>query len=385
MKYIILNFAYGFGPFLRTTELALAVNDLLEEKTGTRFGIIVPWVYGEKQKKIMIEEFGKIIAERSEEILLDETLGGYLKSVFYGEKSYEESLKFHLENYKKIQKKIDEYFKENLKVETFSGKKIILARREIALTITRAPRINFPVKPAYLASFAYISEILERGLAVKEITAGKKLFEKMIPIYKKIEAGHDLHFIAEPSTFSYLQDRRPRFKTEILTPPNAALPARTEYQGLKQGIYVTITGIPGQERLFQEARQIGLKLYANQPEKIAGSEKALPNIIYSSEILLHFARSGWGSVWLSLFTGVPLIAPDYDKNDDPEIYFNNLCLEKIGLGKIYRGQPLEELLDFKAEYRKNVKKMNQYLMDKYKTTDGVKYTAEKIINDYLKI
>ena len=75
MKYIILNFSSGFGPFLRTTELAVAVNNLLAEKLGQRLGIIVPLVYGERQKNIMLEMFGDIINRWPAELVLAEELG----------------------------------------------------------------------------------------------------------------------------------------------------------------------------------------------------------------------------------------------------------------------------------------------------------------------
>jgi hypothetical protein len=384
MKYIILNFAYGYGPFLRTTELAVAVNEILEKRIGRRFHIIVPWVYGEKQKQIMHEEFAGIINKYPEELLLDKKLGGFLASVFYGEKDYEESLEFYLRNHKKIQKKIAAYFSHGLTAETFGGDRITIAKKDISLTITRAPRISFPIKPAYFSGFAFISEILERALSVDEVASDKKILKKLIPLYRKIEKKHELHFIAEPATFSYIKNRNKKYKTEILTPPNSALPKKSvKRYDIKQGIYVTVTGIPGLERLFKEARRLGLELYTNKPETIMGGKKALPDIIGCKKILLHFARSGWGSVWLSQFTGVPFITPAFDGLDDPEIYFNNICIDKLGLGKIYQGQSFVELLKFKSKYLKNVKKINRDLKNKYGTVDGIKFTAEKIVEHYL--
>ncbi|MBU1131459.1 hypothetical protein KJ840_04970 [Patescibacteria group bacterium] len=383
-KYIIVNFAYGYGPFLRTTELALAVNDLLEKQIGQRFGIIVPWVYGDRQSQIMHEEFAEIIKKYPNEIFLDKKLGSYLESIFYGEKDYQESLKYYLDYYKKIEKDIVLYFSNGLISETFGGKKIIIAKKDIVFAITRSPRINFPIKLAYYSSFAFISEILERALTVDEIIVNKKILKMLIPLYRKIEKKHTLHFIAEPATFSYLKNRSKLFKTEIFTPPNIILPKKVGYGlKIKKGIYVTISGILGLERLFKEVRQIGLPIYTNKPELIRGSEKAPPNIIGSKKILLHFARSGWSSIWLSQLTGVPFIAPAFNKFDDPEIYFNNICIEKLGLGKIYNGQSLFKLLKYANEYKKNVEKHNKSLKNKYGTLDGVKYTADKIVNHFL--
>src|SRR3989338_5042661 len=86
-KFIATNFAYGTGPYLRTNNLALLFNDELEKRGKEKMQIIVPLVYGEKQKRIMEEEFGK-----PKEIVFDEKLGKILGSIFYGNNTYSESL-----------------------------------------------------------------------------------------------------------------------------------------------------------------------------------------------------------------------------------------------------------------------------------------------------
>lgn len=380
-KYILLNFAYGYGPFLRATELALAINDFLEKKNIERFGIIIPLVYGENQKRIMKEEFGNVIEKYPNEILLDENLGGYLNSIFYGEKNYEESLRYFLEHHKAIEKEIRDYLHNGLVVKNFAGDTYFLKRKFINLEINRCPRINFGIEPCYYTSFAYISEIFERSLIEDDIKIDKGLMEKIIPLYTDIEKKQNMHFIAEPATFSYLGYSQ-KYGDEIFTPPNETLPKPVSHC-VEKGIYVTITGIPGLDNLFKEAVNIGLKIYTNKPEAIPFSQKALPEILGHKNILLHFARSGWGSIWLSQFTETPFITPSYNSDDDPEIYFNNICIEKIGLGKVYRGQSLKELLEFSEEYKTNVKKINTDLMEKYRTLNGINYIAEKIVDHYL--
>src|SRR6187399_1396230 len=90
---LVTNFAYGTGPYLRTTELALAFNDELEARGAARMPIIVPWVYGERQRTVMFEEFGAQAERHPDEILLDAALGGLLRGVFYsGARRYADSL-----------------------------------------------------------------------------------------------------------------------------------------------------------------------------------------------------------------------------------------------------------------------------------------------------
>ena len=86
-KFIVTNFAYGTGPYIHTVALAVAFNDRLEKSGQERLGIVVPWVYGDKQKQVMLEEFSDHEKKYSGEILLDAGLGQILEKVFYDGRS----------------------------------------------------------------------------------------------------------------------------------------------------------------------------------------------------------------------------------------------------------------------------------------------------------
>lgn len=383
-NYIILNFAYGNGPFLRTTELAIAVNNILEKKRKERYSIIVPLIYGEKQKQIMMEEFGSVIKSRPDEILLDKNLGQFLSEVFYDEKGYEESLKSSLKNFNDVEKKMEKYLSNGLKVKNFLGKEIFVSKNQIKMQINRCPRINIDLYPSYYTSFAYLSEILDRASS-ENLDFDQILFKKVAKIYKEIEDKQTICFIAEPGTFYYLKNEKSnRRRNEVLTPPSS-LPPKENTEKIQKGVYITLTGIPGLEVLFKGMQSIGLKIYTNKPDVIPQSEKMLPNIISNKNILFHLARSGWGSIWLSFFAKTPFLAIPYSKGDDPEIYFNNLCLEKTKLGKIYKGESMNELLKFSEEYKKSAENISKELTKKYGTINGVEYTAEKIVDNFLGI
>jgi hypothetical protein len=197
-----------------------------------------------------------------------------------------------------------------------------------------------------------------------------------------------LHFIAEPATFSYLENKPLKYGTEIYTPPNINQSFsinKIESFLIRKGIYVSVTGIYGVNHLFDEMKNIGLKIYTHKKGLMPFGIKSSPAIMSHKNIFLHFARVGWGSCWASFLTETPLIVPRYDPKDDPEVYFNNICLERMGLGKIYNGQSINDLLEWGKDYKNNVKLIKQKLMDKYGTLNGVEYTASKIINHYLKI
>jgi len=389
-RYIVVNFLHGNSPYLRTMELALAVCDLYKKEKKERLGIIVPLVYGDRQKRIMRENFEKTILKNPDKILLDKQLGDYIKPLFYsGETSYEDSLNYFFDHYKETQDKAQAYIKGGLTVEDFNGKTYTIKRDDIVMEINRCPQINFGINPSYYTGFDYISEVLRHATLEDDIPIAKSVLEKNIPLYHEIEAKQAMYFIAEPSIFSYKGNRPRKYTTEIFTPPNTNQSTRIHKKqstiDVKKGIYVTVTGVPGLDRLFKEILDVGLTIYTHRPDLIPGSIKAPPSIISNENIIFHFARSGWGSIWLSLFTRTPFITRPYTKKDDLEIYFNNICLEELGFGKIYTGQTLSELLAFGEEYKENVTLISNRLLEKYNTTDGVAYTARKIVNHYRNI
>ncbi len=389
-QYILLNFLHGNSPYLRTTELAIAVNDELAKLGKPRMGIVVPLVYGDSQEKIMRENFATHIARYPDELLFEETLGGKLYPIFYdGKTTYEDSLKFFLANQRTIERDIQNYIEGGLTVRTVAGVELHIAKKDIAMEISRCPQVHYGLSRSYFTGFDYISEVLARALEDKNLGFNKNLLTDSIPLYEELERKQTLHFIAEPSIFSYLGNRPRKYPTEIFTPPNTNqlkwLADASDVGDLKKGIYVTITGVPGLTRLYTEALDLGLTIYTHRPELIAGSIKAPPSVLVSDQVLLHFARSGWGSVWLSQLTKTPFVAKPYTPQDDLEIYFNNICLERLGLAKVYRGENLKELLDYGVEFKDNVMLLMNRLMEKYGRVGGVEYIAFKITKDYLKL
>lgn len=208
-KYIITNFIYGTGPFLRTTEIAIAVN----KQVKNPYGIIVPWVMGEKQRKIMLEEF----TDQADNIFLDKQLGDILNTVFYNEKGYEDSLRMWIENYEEKSREAQLYLKGTLSTETLSGKKVEINGKYIEIEINRSPRIKFGIEKSFGVTFGCTSEILKKVLDLPHdiVSIDRNLVRKAIPISEELEKNK-LTFISYPGTFSYLNQEK-----NIETPPTS--------------------------------------------------------------------------------------------------------------------------------------------------------------------
>lgn len=383
-QHIITNFAYGTGPYLRTTDLAIAVNDEFENRGHARLGIIVPWVYGERQKRVMLEEFAEHEKNHQGEIMLDVELGGLLRSVFYANATYEQALSKWVDSYKQVSDTAHRHLSGIIDVETLSGEKLQINGKNIVMELSRSPRVRFDVAPAYFTSFAYVAEILERARGVKEIEVPFDLLEKGIEAANWVERGQRMRTIAWPATFAYIREHTPRYEGEILVPPIAP-PPKPNDDVIDPGIFVTITGIPGLERLYADARRLGLKLYSNDVDAVQGSVKALPHIIPNKSMTLQFARAGWSSIWISMISGTPLVVPNFDAKDDPEIYFNNRSVKALGLGVVYYGQSLEDILKETPRIKESYRKIREEILARWGMLDGNRYCARIFVEDFLSI
>lgn len=380
-KFLVTNFAYGTGPYLRTTELALALNHELEKRGKERMKIIVPLVYGEKQKQVMLEEF----SQSADEIFLDQELGRLLKSIFYGDNTYEGALAGWIKNAKAISEAAHNHLSGKFRVTSLAGEIMEVYGRDIALELNRSPRVRYDIAPVYFTTFGYIAEILEHVARVprEKIAVNRGLIQKGSETANWVESAAKIHVVGYPATFSWNDDYKARYSSEILTPPITRV-YEPNQEDINPGIFVTITGIPGLERLYQDAKRLGIKLYSNDPQSVTGSERVLPHIIPNPKMIFQFARSGWGSVWLSMMSGTPLVVPEFDPEDDPEIYFNNVAVENLGIGFVYRGEPLEEILKKTAELHANSKKLCDKILSRWGTLDGNQFCARLFVDEFLK-
>lgn len=385
-QLLVTNFAYGIGPFLRTTELAIVFNDALERSGRARLTCLIPWVYGEKQCRIMLEEFDEHEKRHPGELLLDKKLGSILRSIFYGDNTYAAALSAWVDTAEKVSKEAERHLSGTIDAQTLSGEHVSIEGKNIIIEINRSPRIRFDVAPSYFTTFGYIEDILRGALEAgrERVNVEPILLEQGIEIARSIEEKQRMHAVAFPGTFSGSESYVCKYPSEILVPPirDARMVQNNEH--IEPGIFVTVTGIPGLERLYREAEDFGLRLYSNDLDSVPGSVRRFsPNHGLNKNIVLHFARSGWGSVWLSMLCGTPILVPDFDPLDDPEIYFNNKMVEDLGIGTVYRGQSLSEILAAGDSIRENYTVMCEKIKKRWGTLDGNQICAELFVKDFL--
>ncbi|MDO8435595.1 MAG: hypothetical protein Q7S89_02850, partial [bacterium] len=251
--------------------------------------------------------------------------------------------------------------------------------------INRSPRIRYDVAPSYSTTFGYVADILENASKLPKgvIDTDPELLKKGSKLADSIEGKQDMNFMAYPATFSWDTAYTDRYGA-TLTPPITDLPKNRKEEIDDEGIFVTVTGIEGLERLYREARELGLTLYSNDTEAVLGSVRALPSVISNEKIKLQFARAGWGSLWLSMFLEVPVLVPRYDPTDDPEIYFNNIALENLGFGIVYNGQPLKDILTEAPRCRERAHVLKEDILKRWGTLNGNAVCVKLFVEDFLK-
>jgi len=364
---LVTNFAYGTGPYLRITELALSVNDHLERLGRPRHRIVLPLVYGSKQRRIMREEFGREMDARPAEFVLDETLGDLFRETFYGDESYRSYLQRWVANFDEWSERIAGYLADEY-------------GESVRFELSRAPRVSLDVSPSYYTSFGYLSEIF----AAERDESDSALPDELLAVARdravQTEREHDLQFISEPGTFTHRPDRTPGYPAEELVPPLMEPPELPETEP-ERGIYVTVSGIPGLEDIYREARSLGYKVYTNDPGALGGGEWALPSVMASDAIEFHVARAGWGSVWLSLFTETPLLMPPWRPSDDPEIRYNVRAVEETGIGNTFNERQPKLPPDRGKRIRSNMRDLKDELRTDYGTLSGIDVAGERIATD----
>lgn len=382
MKFALLGFPHGNGPYMRAADLVIALNKLLKDSNDEQFKIIMPLLYEGRQQKILLEEYKNIINENEDLILLDSKYGEFQNEILYKEGDYNKHLELFVNNQESIEQKINNHLSGKIKLKNLNGKEIIVNANDIELEVNHNPRFKTNIEKSVYTTIAYFSEILKRTMAEDLKDFDKNILNQAIPIAQKIEDDKELHLMPEPFVFSY--DKTRKIGKEIFTPPFIHMPKANE-DDVEKGMYVMVSGIDAVRDLYVDLEKFGLKIYC--PPFIKDIQNAnnsySPDFVSNKNIKYQFARTGWSSVWISHMTETPLITPKYRKGDDPEIFFNEKSVLALKLATIIDENTSTEKLLKEAENKKVFAvKINDALIKKYGTLDGMSYSA-KITLDYL--
>ena len=385
MKYIFTNFGSGNGPYLRTIDMGIELINIFKDKLDEEISILVPWVYGERQKLIILEEFGNYVKENPNLIILDKYLGQQFKKILYNGRNYNIVMKELIDSYDQVEKNIQNYLKGNLIGENLNGKTIKINGSNIILEVSRNPNVASYIKFSYYTSIGYFEKILQKSLEYPELNFNKKLLKKLLPIANKIESYQQLYFQPEPNCFSYEKETKSFKENEILVPPLFHPPLENK-KDLDKGFYILVSGIPYLKKIYKFAKEINYKIYTNQIlDNFKGAQQEPPRIINNTNIKFVFARPAWNTIWFSNISKKPLIYLDYTEGDFPEIYFNVKTVKKYKFGLQYKENlSIENIIEEAELHIPKIIKYYKRIKQNYGTFDGINFTCKIIANDFLK-
>lgn len=404
--YILTTFAHGNGPFSRTVEWAKAVNDARESNLGnnlqrqvtnTRLGrlpIVVPLVYGERQKNIMIEELNSsspgYLAKYPDEILFDQVHGELLSKLMFKGSNYAENLELLARDYYGVEADLHRHMNGVRLLHTMFGEPVAVDLRDVEYELGSNTRLHTGVSKwnrfYSSAGAGPFDELLERAIADPEIPLDKEAMRKALPIAQRMIQGYEVIMSNEPGVFSYDATRVKR-PNEMFTPPFIHTPKPDDTPLPGKGIYLMATGIDGvrESGMYSAAFDLGMQLFAatftikGLPEGVR--ERVIPLLpakINNPNIVAQYARAGWSSPWLSHLARKGFLTPAHRPTDDPEMLFNHRGIKALGLGAVLTDDPkasLEEAIDL----ARNAGAFNAALIERYGTLDGIKYAAEAVV------
>lgn len=379
--YVVLNINTGNGPYLRGVEQILEINRSLGVQGDKAFGVIIPWLYGERQVRILREEFSTAIDADLEFILLDEAYGAHMGALLYDGSSYNEYLRAFAEHQPNVQQAVRQHFTQPVNAHTLNGTAVTITPEQLRVEYARNPTIVLGLPLSVYTSICQFSRVLKTALTENIEWLDRDAANAALPLIEGVESAFSHKFIAHPATFSYSKEVLDEIKKSCtLCPPLGYPPARTN-ETMEPGVFVTVSGIPN----LPDREFAGIKLYASNPNKVPGSERRTPGVLYDPNVRAHIARSGWGSVWASLFTGAPLIVTPYEQDDDLEIYYNNRTIEATGLGVVWDSKRTpEENVGAACEVAKGYSEILAEIKNEFGTDDGFAYVAEKLYEELLR-
>lgn len=392
---ILVNPAHGNEPYILGTAIAKGVSEKLARSGLGKAKIVVPLMYGDRQKRILLEEN----PDAADLIVYDEAFGDILKEVTFGNGDFVSHLSQINTHYDRVEQLLKQRF--SIDAQSFDGRSLStnesvnLNPRNIVASIDTASKVNLEAPLRYFAFPILLSELLsetqKEGLEFDE-AALKAVINRMI----KIEAAYSQVFIPEinPLSYQYADDlsTQPEAidgRTRIYTPAMKTDYQKTHGKVSKPGIYVMFSGTGSNTEttrdLAKAAQEAGLTVYSPPWVAAEGAIQVSPDVLTDDNVLGVFGRAGWGTGWQVQNLALPWVVTPYESGDDPEIYFNNKTIEALGLGKVLSHADLtpERLTAIISQYSTGFEAINRRIKEKYGTLNGIDFIADAIATDFL--
>src|SRR3989338_6629628 len=309
---IYVNPGHGNEPYILGGLIAQGVANHIETTTGQRPKIVMPLLYGDRQKAIL-KEWGV------KGVRLDTSLGGMYHQLVFADNNFSRHLKTTLIQQPSIQQATRRYLEKKYD--------------NISLEINIASRISSGQR-AVFAFPCLISELMEKTLGERVLAAqfDQEQLEQFYRTMQEVERNFCLAFIPAYHTFSYDSNRTSK-PNEVATPPLKPLSEPNNDPLPRNSVYCMFSGTGSEvaelekraQKLQQEGNHIIVQPWANTTQ----FDKRDTCVISNKNIKKVLGRAGWGTIWQCQQAGAEFEALPYSVGDDPEMYFNVRTLAEV--------------------------------------------------------
>lgn len=350
----------GFEPMFLTYGLGHSFGD-----------VVVPHFYGNVQRNIAKRE-------RFENFYLDPNLAEILRPVIFNN-NFEEYFKSNLEKHDNVEKELKDYLRS---FEAVSLDDRIKTFELPDIEINVGSMLSYKPESGYYVYPAVQSDLLKFLPEMYEDLNSPLPFElsdinELAAIARKTEESYRIVFIPEINSFSYTATSK--LRNEVSTPP---LKRRVENNmDIPRSIYVNISGHETRaEDIIEAAKKVKMNVYSPQEQTNTHGNKGPPSLIFNRNVKAVIARVGWGTLWMCQIAEKPIITPEYEIGDHPEVYHNNETVKELGLGAVYKEFD-STLLRNALRKPHTIKKVNDKILKKFGTLEGLDFVEETIRND----
>jgi hypothetical protein len=410
---LLVNRAGGNEPSLLGVGVATEVNNIRQRHGLERAKIVVP-IVSPRERKILLEEFPD-----NADIEIDEEYGKIIKDITTSQGNFPAHLEKLANHYESTQRELDKRFSstapefQTQSLDPEAGETAGHSPRNIIGSIDAGARLLVSAPRRYFMFPVMLSELcnaVHREQQQGQLTDfSESHLLRVAHKMREVEKQYTKAFLPKVNTLSgnYLDDqdtftRDQRYQQLGEQPHTVAGRSRLYTPAMKhellpqqspdiesRGIYAMFSGTGSSTEqtraVIQAANDAGLTVYTTPWAETEGAEKVPPSTLSDPRVEAIFGRSGWGTGWQAQNLAKPWFVDPYEAGDDPEIYFNNRLVERLRMGKVVDASQLsaQQLAEDIQALSPGLRRLNQKITEEFGTTDGIRYMAEIIAEDYI--
>ncbi|GAB4141350.1 MAG: hypothetical protein Fur0024_3380 [Patescibacteria group bacterium] len=410
---VVLGFPNtGNEPYLTIAHIAKKIK---RKKEGKDLVFLIPKLYGEKQRNILLEEIQDESVKACIYLIDDDNLNLIFKNLTFNfEQGFREHLQGWVDQFEETRQKLNTRLlsAKPIRASNLSGKTVEINSQQIQFGLNIGSKVPTPEslehKTIYYFSYALkilfeqIKTLLEEDKdKLKQNQQSGQLdqykgidLNKIIEIIEKLERTYYGIFIIWIGTFAYLGINDAKYHLAPLMKDPVVCDKKKKIKK-KKSVYVVLSGtgsgsnliIEFAKKLYQEGWTIycpSFSTKAIEEQGIQCQEITPDDADKYVNFVLH--RGGYETISRHFFQNLVNLCPEPDQNDDLEIIFNLKTMEQFGFGIVFKKSDLlnpkllsDNILKQRQKIQRTIEKLNKQAEKRFGTRSGIEYIASQLI------